>query len=796
MLVIMYTKKSTDQPSSQLGNQLIAQIGIYSADENQKTTDHFFVGHRVTTTEGIENLYEGIAEYKLKYTDGVIKYAKNSKHKLIGSEEEINDDIQQGQFYRAQFLRLMAQMNSSPEGNYTTGDPTTMENFLGKAGMKLYKLALKEEMNSQAYMNAVFRASTTHFEGEKWAERPFVIVAGPSGCGKTRAAKEAVERAAQFLPKTTSGEADGNDVVAIDGGVFREVSQMRKIAIQVAMNKGFDILDDLHKESGILEDAKTRLLNTVYVTPSLGVVLPETFSDMVLPVPEPLSKKIQLLNKISSLPNTVPIFCRVDGVDGEDEQFQETVALMGSKRALRTSDFDVVVALDLNNTKIPEFKIYQGQYFKAGKIGSKNAEEWFKEHNPGRMIIAITNDLIIKKEEPKNSGNWVNAKHDEEGATLISMRVFEAWEKSPKTQTLKEFNADPAHSVPILIHTSAEFAIAIKVENIKERIAKAMTSSSSEEFKSVCQRLEATLSTVSELDTTDVEQVDNIMKQFHSQLRQMDNFADAKFLSKQTINDLREISSLLVQLSKSLHSALPEKAISQTSAAPAPSSTPTATTQNSPSSKWKDVHSENLEQQQESTKKFGLRRGGRIAQGDIKKLQDDLAKLSQQPSPSQSGTASKTEASSTATISTNTTTTTPTTPEQNQSSLYGRKKFQDIFQKPTSSPSGTASTGISSTATTSTNTTTTTLTTPQPSSYGRMFGGMGMRLQNQTTAEKTMEKGIEKEKVDKKTTSEKTTSRPEKEKVDKKTTPEKLTTSPEKEDHDEEDTSSFTLSRG
>ena len=73
------------------------------------------------------------------------------------------------------------------------------------------------------------------------------------------------------------------------------------------------------------------------------MVIPETFSSYT----NPLDNKAQhMMKRITELPDTKAIFCRVDGED--PSIFQRVVAFMGSRRAWKTSGFDKSELLDLN----------------------------------------------------------------------------------------------------------------------------------------------------------------------------------------------------------------------------------------------------------------------------------------------------------------------------------------------------------------------------------------------------------------------------------------------------------------
>jgi hypothetical protein len=342
----------------------------------------------------------------------------------------------------------MANIRANP--NYTSYNGTeedranhpekatiSTEKFLTKEGLVLYQLALEEEMNSQEYRDAVFCASTSYFPGEKWVERPVVTVSGPSGCGKSYAAQEAVRTASGEL-KTNPDDTTGNYVVAVDGGVGREVSQMRKLLIQTANDKGFSGVKDLDKQSSVLGKVKGHVQRAAFANPqsTLGVVIPDTFSQW----PAKSSDRSRI-HKVDNMPNTKQIFCRVDGED--PSTFQNVVGFMGSRRAWKTDGFTSESGareklIDMNNTQgLKESKAYHGGWkFLAGVNGSRSAQAYFVSHSKtDNLTMQITNDLIlIKADKDENHAikpnEWSVAAPGEEGEKLISRRTFDAWKAS------------------------------------------------------------------------------------------------------------------------------------------------------------------------------------------------------------------------------------------------------------------------------------------------------------------------------------------------------------------------------
>ena len=401
-------------PSVVYESDLTKKIGIYrgGADVNKD-----FVTAKLTSDEAISALYKGVEKYQKRHQQQIAGYEKHNDKDITNS----NDPF----YFRKALVALIETANLAKYGGdeasrekYPVTAAIKLEHFLGKDGAALYKLALEEEMNSKEYRDAVFKASTAHYPGEKWAERPVIIVAGPSGCGKSFAAEAAVQRAGEeFLPKV-SGNGEGNDVLSVDGGVGREVSQMRKLLTQAANNRGFSGVKDLHNKSKALGNIKNIIQEVGFATPSMGVVIPETFSNPFLII------KLMFKSKSSK---TKMIFTRIDGDD--PTVFKKVVAFMGSSRAWKRDNFKEE-ALDLNKEKVVESKGYGHAGFKPGKVGSLIAEGWFKFFHPfskDQRCMEIVNDLRIMKKNPMDDKEWIPAEQGEEGAKLISKLVYDVW---------------------------------------------------------------------------------------------------------------------------------------------------------------------------------------------------------------------------------------------------------------------------------------------------------------------------------------------------------------------------------
>lgn len=125
----------------------------------------------------------------------------------------------------------------------------SMEDLLTPEGLRLYEAACIEEGQSIAFRDAVFISSTRTYGGEKWPKRLIGWMGGPSSIGKSHATDEAMKL--EIIPVQPGEQPSENHVVCIDGGVERNVSQMRQLVVQLGLAKGCNISDIEKHTKGI-----------------------------------------------------------------------------------------------------------------------------------------------------------------------------------------------------------------------------------------------------------------------------------------------------------------------------------------------------------------------------------------------------------------------------------------------------------------------------------------------------------------------------------------------------------------
>jgi len=426
---------------------LLAQLGKYPPNEH---------GHGVSdlNAESREILYHDIEKYQRNpLNQPTDKYRKQLISLIEAKVQDAKTDCK-----------------VSDEIKKTTPESATreMKDLLGPEGLKIYKLALKEEMHTKEYRDAVFNASTKYIGGPSLQTKPFIIIAGPSGCGKSFATDMILQQVSQF-PKSPDGR-EGNLIACVDGGIGRQVSQMRKLVIRAANLKGYTGVKDLHDQSDILDDIKGLVSKTALNERQFGLVMPETYSNWMFPL---VGHKKHMED--ISVSNRQLIFGLVQGHDPRN--FQEVVAHMGKTRAWKTDGFRETT-LDLNSTaKLCESKAYGPGGFIFGLNGSHDASEASvkiqKKLKLPVLTIGVVNDLILLRRVESSAGEvWEPAESGQPGVVMVSEIAFTRWNAlgadTKASQGLLEFAK--ANKQPMVV-TSKDFNTLANYERLRNGVS-------------------------------------------------------------------------------------------------------------------------------------------------------------------------------------------------------------------------------------------------------------------------------------------------------------------------------------
>lgn len=407
----MYGDAQTSVNQSQRVNTILTNAGAPAQNKLYADIDQYKAAHdKQIQNSGAQNIQPIETYYRRKFIEVI--------NKIIADNKVRYPDTKEAQLDR----------KNNPDKAVTT-----LENFLGPEHKELFKLALEEERYSKEYMNAVLSKAAKDYQADEWNTKPIIVVGGASSTGKTVASKNVARAVLPLVDKKPNASSVCNYLVAVDGGDFREVSQMRKLMIQASIAQGFTGISDLHDKvySDLLEGAKWALEDYVLDTTNpQGAIVPLTFSKVLGITDE--------LNKYQQCGNSTMFYSLVVG---EDVNFQDTVSHMGSRRAFKadfpenTSPTDLQnKVIDLNSTQdcyggdLVESKKYGAGGYLPGMIGSVRARDKTIV-NKDQVVIDVINDLILVKKTPDGK-SWIKASSKEPGIMLVSNKVYQDWSKN------------------------------------------------------------------------------------------------------------------------------------------------------------------------------------------------------------------------------------------------------------------------------------------------------------------------------------------------------------------------------
>lgn len=376
----------------------------------------------------------------------------NQQELFKGTDNYLNQDNPYQ--HREAFIKFVAKFGIDAKSEYSgdkgkrdsTPEKASIEStdLWGEEGDRLYQLALEEEKNDPNYRRAIFNASCQHVDGSRWIKAPVIIVGGPSGCGKTSVINSLCETFAD-LP-SNPGDKSGNTIVRVDGGVCREVSKIRKLAMRTANNKGYSGISNLSEISKTLDDAKKFVLNAAVNEPSLGLAIPETFSNWMF---GGAKKASDFMTSVVKPRQKYLIFARIKAKSPElKSEFQRVVEHMGTMRAWRlpeyvSSNFGSNWNLD-KISDLAEQKSYQSWGFTFGNTGSEEAQKASISIQQANKVLVlnaeILNDLILLQPDPDNPGSYKKGEVGKAETIVVSQRSYDKWQANNEGMSLVAYH--------------------------------------------------------------------------------------------------------------------------------------------------------------------------------------------------------------------------------------------------------------------------------------------------------------------------------------------------------------------
>lgn len=371
-----------------------------------------------------KSLYDGINEYQIQHQKQIEQLYPGTK---------ISDERKKT-FFREQFIQFL-EKSSLPKASIfqeakrlssPTSATTSIKHFLGKEGVKLFKLAMKEELHSKEFRDAVYFNSSTLVKGEEWQQKPVHFIGGSSSSGKTYIAQKLIPDILKDLGLSDEKNGPGNLMVQVDGGIIRSTSQIRKLLVQISQNQGFTGIDDLqdYVPKGFSK-LKEKIRQTVLDSEKkVGLIIPETFSFGLGYTLDP--NDVNMVEQAAKKQDTKLFFTRLGPDQTENmstferinkgDKHREMVQFCGEKRAFKSSNFHKKPSIDLNCTDIEESKKYNSQSYNKGHDCSRLMEERIIKHVPNATVRYIRDDREV-----------VKSKTGTEKPFVASRRVIDAW---------------------------------------------------------------------------------------------------------------------------------------------------------------------------------------------------------------------------------------------------------------------------------------------------------------------------------------------------------------------------------
>lgn len=361
---------------------------------------------------------------------------------------------------RVNFMKALVEL-----GGDTLTKPTEViqkEQTLKKIGKErgatfdlvtLYKEAIKEERESSDYINAAFLKSVEVYAGGDFNKQQVVLIAGPSGVGKSKVRSEVIQ-------KITHGKLDENAnpahinksthhlVVFVDGGIEREISQVRDLMNKTAIKLGYAGVEDL-------EELSTSATSGGKLKKSIEDAADEARLHLVIPTTDPSGS----LKKYMKRDSTEVAYVSIAGN-------KETVAQTSHNRAFAKIG-DSFAPLDqmskgpqpkqpgviggetyapLPESKKPGFSLSLGPVdigsFDFGTNRAKAGEDEYLEKQLEKqkqgarapVVLHVQKDLVFINVLAKASSDQAPKMEQ----MLLTRRQLEAWKKAGSKGSTKE----------------------------------------------------------------------------------------------------------------------------------------------------------------------------------------------------------------------------------------------------------------------------------------------------------------------------------------------------------------------
>lgn len=378
-----------------------------------------------------KNRKENIGTFGLPHkTDGDVKKILGEKayQTLHGTQNEPEETE-----HREAFIQAIAELGENQLFTdtfikYPAHSLDTIggkKRFNGKTLKELYEAAILEERNSRNYKNAVFLRSTAVYAGGHFEKQRVILVAGPSGSGKTSASRELVETISQGTldksidPANIDRQSDQTHhiVVTVDGGIEREISEVRDLMNKAALKMGFAGISDL-------ESITTKAANGTKLKKHIEDAANTAGLHLVIPTTHPAKDLQQHMSPHSKKEVS---FANVHAKPALVRAMSQSRAF--AKKGKRFESIDNIK--DAPESKAPgnPFSFLYGAFL--ARIGEREYAKRQRQKGADPLIFQIKKDLIFVKKIKDAHGvpiKWERCKDNDPEREVMSERQFKAWE--------------------------------------------------------------------------------------------------------------------------------------------------------------------------------------------------------------------------------------------------------------------------------------------------------------------------------------------------------------------------------
>lgn len=370
---------------------------------------------------------------------------------LHGDTKENLDKISDSTEARTNFIKAISDsfgddFFATPPITETLYGPTLLDALSVQAKAKgydlktLYKEAIQEERNSKAYKNAVFLRSVEVYDGGDFGDKQkVIIISGGSGSGKTSVRPDIVQMVTGAQKSTDASPVDlslvngaqrnadadpaklSEDqhlVVTVDGGIEREVSQVRDLMNETSLKLGFGGVDDL-------EDFTTGATTGEKLKKTIENAANHKGLHLAIPTTTPTKELKKYMREGTDVSYVIV------------ENTEEVVSVLSRRRAFATIGTPIPKEGDKKpESKKPGYKVVYLFCTLLARYGAYEYAKKQKELKKEPIIIKVKKGLLlVKRKESANGPSFIPCSKRDPKCIVMTQAQLDAWPHANKMTT-------------------------------------------------------------------------------------------------------------------------------------------------------------------------------------------------------------------------------------------------------------------------------------------------------------------------------------------------------------------------